>query len=116
MIRSSDLERTFLLRKWLSDNKISADLSARVTRYVLLAYEMHQQRLDRSKVELLKVLSGPLNIELQQELFEPYLSWNAFLGNYATECVAAMRKLCTTAVAKLGLSKGDAVFCIGSES
>jgi len=100
----------FLLRKFLKENQISRDLSARVTRYIDLVMERHQKRTDAKKVEFLNVLSGPLHLELQRELIEPQLIVHPWFVHYASTSSGAMNQLCFSGTTQMGYSKGDVLF------
>jgi len=63
-ITASEDAQFFLLRKFLKENSISKDLSARVTRYIDLAVEIHKKQTSLDKVQVLGLLTGPLNVEL----------------------------------------------------
>lgn len=115
-LKGNEVAQHFLLRSYLNDNGISRGLSMRIVRYVNLAIEMHRKKIDRSRVELLKLLSGPLNIELQMELFRPHLVVHRTLQQYDTFGASAMCDVCFYAVHKSSLSKGDVLFDLGVEA
>jgi len=115
-LTSSELARSFMLRKFLKENAISHDLAGRLTRYIHLAVDLHRRKVDPKKVELLAYLSGPMQVELRKELFKPYVSEHMFFEFYGFRSNAAMSQLCFSAVSKQSLSKGDAVFSLGSQA
>mmetsp|Transcript_46367 Transcript_46367/g.100829 ORF Transcript_46367/g.100829 Transcript_46367/m.100829 type:complete len:664 (-) Transcript_46367:80-2071(-) len=113
-LTSSDMAKSFMLRRFLKENSISHDLAGRLTRYIHLAVELHRSKVYPEKVELLAYLSGPMHVELRKELFSPYLGRHMFFSHYSTQSNAAMSQLCFSAVSKQSLSKGDSVFSLGS--
>eukprot|EP00929_Paragymnodinium_shiwhaense_P055186 TRINITY_DN27679_c0_g1_i1.p1 TRINITY_DN27679_c0_g1~~TRINITY_DN27679_c0_g1_i1.p1 ORF type:complete len:998 (+),score=148.04 TRINITY_DN27679_c0_g1_i1:95-3088(+) len=115
-LQDNEITQQFMLRKYLSQNNVSRSLSARIFRYTEIARERHKQKMDRSKVFLLKYLSGPLNVELQTELFEPPLMVHPFFVECKHCSAATMRDICFTALGKLHLSRGDFLFNFGSTS
>merc|ERR1719197_1991657 len=88
----------FLLKKFLTRAHISRDLASRVTRYVDCVVELRHKTVPVSKVEYLKLLSGPLNVELQSALFEPHVTMHPFFNHYLTHSKTAMRQMCSTAL------------------
>jgi len=108
--------QVFMLRKFLKDNRISAELAARVSRYIDLAVDMHKKRTDRSQVALLNLLSGPLNILLQRELFEPHLLRHVLFKEFKKVGSAALSQVCFSAMSEALVSKGDVLFMAGSMS
>uniref|UniRef100_A0A7S2QCX8 Cyclic nucleotide-binding domain-containing protein n=1 Tax=Zooxanthella nutricula TaxID=1333877 RepID=A0A7S2QCX8_9DINO len=115
-LRAHEVAQAYLLKRYLRENNISADLSSRVTRYIDVVSEVHKRRTDRSKVELLQMLSGPLNLELQREVYIPYISVHPYLNEYNVTSPSAMGHLCFTAVSKMSLSRGDILFNVGEDS
>lgn len=102
--------QSFLLRKFLKENQISRDLSARVSRYIDLVLERHQRRTDPKKVEFLLLLSGPLHLELQRELIEPHLIMHPWFEHYGKACSGAMNQLCFNGTTQTVWAKGDILF------
>jgi len=115
-LTASLTSQKFLLRKFLKENRIGTELSARITRYIDLAVEVHQRRTTQEKVALLKLLSGPLTICLQREVHSPILVVHPLFQQYASNSRSAISQLCFTAVSKQFLSKGDIVFDASAEA
>lgn len=115
-LKSDAIAQHFLLRKFLKENSISWDLSARITRYVDFAVEWHRRRTSQDKVHLLRYLTGPLGVELLRELYEPHMAPHDFFHHYGGLNKVAMRQLCYTGVTKQLYSKGDLLFENFSES
>jgi len=114
-LRAHQVNQFYMLRRFLIENNISKDLSARITRYIDLMLTIHKQKLDRNKIELLSLLSGPLHVALQRELFEPSLRLNSYFVKYSEASRPAMNQLCFLAVQKYSISKGDRLFDFGVE-
>eukprot|EP00747_Dinoflagellata_sp_TGD_P105927 gnl/TRDRNA2_/TRDRNA2_169698_c0_seq2.p1 gnl/TRDRNA2_/TRDRNA2_169698_c0~~gnl/TRDRNA2_/TRDRNA2_169698_c0_seq2.p1 ORF type:complete len:341 (+),score=71.88 gnl/TRDRNA2_/TRDRNA2_169698_c0_seq2:172-1194(+) len=106
----------FHLRKFFKDHHISWDLSARITRHIDLTVDLHKHRMDRDKVELLKHLSGPLNMELQTEMTLPFLLVHPFFLEFQTWSSPATSELCFRAVFMNAMAKGDYLFDFSAEA
>lgn len=102
--------QSFLLKKFLNQMDISRELGARVTRYVDCVVELRHKKVPISKVEYLKLLSGPLNVELHTALFQPHLTNHPFFAQYHHASRSAARQLCSTAVHSEDYAKNDTVF------
>mmetsp|Transcript_92954 Transcript_92954/g.240123 ORF Transcript_92954/g.240123 Transcript_92954/m.240123 type:complete len:784 (-) Transcript_92954:145-2496(-) len=102
--------QAWLLKKFLRQNKVSNGLFARVTRYTDLVVERQQKTLHPSKVQFLTLLSGPLHIELQMELFSPRLTVHPFFKKYAEVCMSAIRELSVKAVCNQHYAKTDTIY------
>lgn len=105
-----------LLKKFLNQNKVSRALGSRITRYVDFILASRLQRVHGSKVHFLTLLSGPLHIELQTELFEPVLSAHHCFKQISSVCKPVAREMCTTAVDTHNFAKNDTLFTQGREA
>ncbi|CAE8665049.1 unnamed protein product [Polarella glacialis] len=114
-LQSSGLNNAFLLRRYLKENRISTDLQARVIRYIDLAVEMHKGKTARSRVTNLELLSGPLHVALQKELYLPHLVRHDFFAHYQYG-TSAMNELCFRAITSMSLSKADILFSLDTDS
>merc|ERR1712107_463165 len=70
--RTTQLE-FLLLKKYLNQNKVSWTLTSRITRYTEYVLQQRNKRVHEGKVQFLSLLSKPLHVELQKELFLPQL-------------------------------------------
>eukprot|EP00440_Ansanella_granifera_P059958 gb/GFBE01064985.1/.p1 GENE.gb/GFBE01064985.1/~~gb/GFBE01064985.1/.p1 ORF type:complete len:703 (+),score=143.80 gb/GFBE01064985.1/:1-2109(+) len=113
-LQGNELSEAFLLRRFLKENKISADLQSRVVRYIDMAVEVNKQKTDRSRVRSLNMLSGPLRVELQKELHFPHLSTHPFFKTYAKDN-SAINQVCFKALDKIHLSRSDMLFSVYAE-
>merc|ERR1712241_125309 len=77
------LERTqkiYTLRNFLRENRISSDLSLRITRHIAMTIKTQQRFTAMQDVQLLNLLSTTLKFTLQKELFSPFLSQHTFFN------------------------------------
>lgn len=114
-INSHSFAQTLLLNKFLRQNQISRDLASRVTRYVQLFQSHYQAFVDASKVEYLKLLSGPLKVELQWEVHGPVLKEHPFFHKASMTGQSAMHHLCYKGVSSGFLAREDVLFHWGVE-
>lgn len=113
-LQGNELSEAFLLRRFLKENHISADLQSRVVRYIDMAVEVNKKKIDKGRVQSLNMLSGPLRVELQKELYLPHLVVHGFFVRYATND-AAINQICFKAVDKMNLSRSDVLFQVNGE-
>merc|ERR1712232_242549 len=102
--------QTFLLKKFLNQNKISRGLGARVTRYVEHVVEIRHKHVHMSKVHYLSFLSGPLHIALQREVLQPRVASHPLFPLYEAANGVAMKDVCTSALTQTQYAKHDSVF------
>jgi len=115
-LSGNEIRQNFVLRKYLSENKISRQLSARVTRYIDVVRAVQQKRSHASKVGYLSLLSGPLYVLLQAELLYPHLSLHAFFKRYHQTNPEAMNQICASGAKLMSFSKEDIVFTVDSSA
>jgi len=108
-------QQAFLLKKFLCQMCVSRELGARVTRYIECVVELRHKTVPISKVEYLKLLSGPLNVELQGALYEPHLIRHPFFFGLVETSKNAIRQLCTSALQTDSYAKNDTLFERGAE-
>jgi len=72
--------------------------------------ELRHKQVPISKVEYLKLLSGPLNVELQTALYKPRLMLHPFFITYNDSGRSAMKRLCSVALHSEHFAKSDTVF------
>jgi hypothetical protein len=104
----------FLLKKFLSQKGISRDLGARVTRYVDCVVEFRHKIVPIGKVEYLKLLSGPLNVQLRTMIFQPHLLGHPFFLRCSHSSKTAMRHICSSSLQTECYAKNDSVFGRGT--
>jgi hypothetical protein len=102
-----------VLRRYLCDRKVPAELMVRVQKNAQHALMEKQRNLPESEVELLKYISEPLLVEIHFEEHSPTLKTHPFFALYLEMNPAGMRKLCHTGVSINTLSRGDVIFSTG---
>jgi hypothetical protein len=106
--------QVFLLKRFLGQSGIARELSTRITRYIECVIEDRQRVVPIGKVEYLKLLSGPLRVELLTMIFTPYLRAHTFFVQFHEASRTAMRQLCSTAVHTEHYAKNDSVYVRGT--
>mmetsp|Transcript_134855 Transcript_134855/g.349460 ORF Transcript_134855/g.349460 Transcript_134855/m.349460 type:complete len:414 (+) Transcript_134855:359-1600(+) len=99
-----------ILRRYLRAHQISSPLSIRILRYTEYKLTMRKQEIQECDVNLLRILSLPLRMDLVHETLAPVLVRHPFFDRLAFVCPPAMRELCNTAVKKQHYSLGDIIF------
>jgi len=69
--------------------------------------------IPEDKVELLKMVSEPLRVELHLEMYSPLVSSHPFLRRYSENHPEVMGKVCREGVSTQWLSRGDVIFSQG---
>lgn len=98
------------LHRYLQDHGISAHLATRVQRNAQHFIHEQKRNTPETSVELLKVLSQPLRVELAYEVHGPVLQWHPFFRLYNRMSPAGLRQVCHAAVQRLFLAKDDVLF------
>jgi hypothetical protein len=73
ILSSQQSRQLVILRRYLLQNGISDKLSLRVQRNVLHAINEQQRMMQETQVDLMKVVSEPLRVELHFEMYAPVL-------------------------------------------
>lgn len=110
IIRSNTSEKISTLRKYLKQNAISTNLALRIQRN---AQHALSGDLSPDAVELLAIVSNPLRIELNFEIYSDALRNHFFFDDYVGFYPQVARRVCYKAVSMLLLSSGDVVFSEG---
>jgi hypothetical protein len=108
--------QSFLLKKFLNQNRISRSLGSRVTRYIDGVLELRHQRVPVTKVDYLNLLSGPLNVELHKEMRFPQLSRHSLFYSFNFINPAMTAQLCASAVCTKLFARRDMVFKEGQDA
>lgn len=101
------------LRRYLSQNKISKQLTMRVQRNALKTASAQQRFTPESSVYLLKLISDQLRAELHFELYTPILGLHAIFANLQEHCPPVLRRVCHLAVSMMTCHSGDVLFSCG---
>lgn len=107
----SDSEKQFMkLRTFLSEKQVSHRLAMRVQRYIRHVTSEREKEMHMADVKLLSVLSAPLQMDLEKEIYSPILSYHIFFAYYCEVDESAIRKLCHSGISRIDLSEGDTLF------
>lgn len=110
IITSHQSTQTAILRRYLVDQNISRPLALRVQRNAQHALREQKKHASEDSVELLRLISNPLLVELHFEIHGHVLFHHPFFMNYNVINPGGMRKVCHTAVSVLSLHTGDVLF------
>jgi hypothetical protein len=102
--------QSFLLKKFLSQSKISRSLGSRVTKYIESVIELRHKKVHASKVLYLNMLSGPLNVELQTEMWWPHLDVHPNFHLFYSVSRSAASEVCASAIQHNVCGKREVVF------
>lgn len=103
-------QQVSILRRYLSQNGISKQLTMRVQRNAVKTREDHQRQMPEGHVELLHKISGALREELHFEMYSPIFTVQPFFQEFCHFCPHVMRKVCHRAASTQSLAAGDIVF------
>lgn len=104
-----------LLRQYLHLHSISPSLRLRVLKAAQYQVAERQQNMPDQEVELLQLLSGPLQEDLHYEVNNPVFSRHPFFKHYDMACTVAVRRLCRSAMEQCTLVSKDIVFIEGEK-
>lgn len=113
ILTSKGAHQIVTLRRYLEDKNISRQLNVRVQRNAQHAVLEKQRNTPESEVELLRLISEPLLIELHFEEYVPILRWHAFFDLYQEKNPGCMRRLCHSGVSLKTVFPGDVIFSLG---
>jgi len=102
--------QSMMLKRFLFQVGISRELAARVSRYIECVVALRHRLVPIGKVEYLKLLSGPLNVELYTAILQPYLMAHDFFCRYSHTSKTSIRQVCSTALITETFAKTDTVF------
>jgi len=104
------------LRRFLKAKNIPGELTVRILKYAKYRAAAKRVEIQEADVELLHMLSKPLQQELRKEIFAPVLTQHPFFRIYATRDAAAMLHMCSAAISQIELSSGDSLFTEASSA
>jgi len=108
-----DANMIMTLKRYLTDNDISARVALRVQRNASHALEERRRHTPEQDIELLQLVSEPLRVELHFEINQPVLEAHAFFHNYCDVAPGLMRQACHQSISRMQLSRGDVLFSAG---
>jgi len=111
ILTSGQSQQLSTLRRYLAQNSISNRLALRIQRNAQLG--VASKYIGEASVELMQLVSIPLQIELHFEMYLPSLSLHPFFYKYNQECPHVMREVCHSATTTLGVGHGDVIFNAG---
>jgi len=98
------------LRRYMVDRGISRKLTLRVQQNAQHAVEEQKRNLPEEHVDLLKIISHPLLVEMHYEIYSPLLLEHPFFFYYNDINIGGIRKVCHNGVHVLRMSVGDVLF------
>merc|ERR1712032_354999 len=101
------------LRRYLSDNGITRELSGKIQRNAQYAVMDQKRRAPESSIDLLKLISDPLRSELHFEVHSQVVLVHPLFRRVAECTPPAIRKICHQAVTAQNFTRGDIVFVEG---
>jgi hypothetical protein len=113
MLSNTQAQQLVVLRRYLAENRISHRVALRIQKNAQHAIMEMQRHMPEEKVELLSLISEPLQMELHFELYYQVLKIHPFFNRYMDECPQVMRKVCHKAIAMVNISVGDLIFTEG---
>jgi len=113
ILSSHQSRQLSILQRFLNQSRISDALALRVQRNAKHAISEKQRLMPENDVELLRMVSEPLLLELHFEMYMPVLELHPFFSQYVNACPQVMRKVCHQAMSTLLISAGDVVFNAG---
>lgn len=115
IVSSRQTKMVLELRRYLTKNKVSASLAARLQRNAHFAIKEMQQNVQEDEVEVMRYVSEPLRQELHVEIYYPILEAHPFFARCYQEIPSLTRKLCHTSVSLIHFSEGDTLFVCGED-
>eukprot|EP00931_Biecheleriopsis_adriatica_P110568 TRINITY_DN8485_c0_g1_i1.p1 TRINITY_DN8485_c0_g1~~TRINITY_DN8485_c0_g1_i1.p1 ORF type:complete len:1037 (+),score=234.90 TRINITY_DN8485_c0_g1_i1:103-3213(+) len=110
IIASEQSTKLATLRRFLLDHNISRPLAVRVQRNAQFAMLEQKSNAPETSVELLKIISPPVLMELHFEIHSKVLFLHPFFDCYNDVNPTGIRKVCHLAVDMLSLHPGDILF------
>merc|ERR1711972_582433 len=101
------------LRQFLYVQNISKMLSMRIQRSAQKAVDEMKRNTPEQNIDLFKLVSEPLRVELHYEINAPPLQEHPFFRCYEHTYVMAMRQICHSCVVRKTLHHGDLLFSTG---
>lgn len=110
---SHQAQQLSILRRYLRQHRISSKLGLRVQRSAVSALEERQRFMPEENVQLLRLVSEPLCVAIDTQIYTPLLSVHPFFKAYVTHVPQVMRKVCHSATSFMMVSCGDVIFSAG---
>merc|ERR1712061_616935 len=110
MITRKQSQQMSQLRRYLVNKNINRALSVRIQRNAQHILLEQKRNMPESTVELLKVLSEPLRVEIHFALYSETFMNHPFFCCFNEMNAAGVRSVCHTCVTEQSLSVGDILF------
>lgn len=110
IINSERSSKLSMLRRFLMDHGITRALTVRVQRNAQHAMVLEKAKAPEEHVELLKIISAPVLVEVHYEIHSRILLCHPFFRRYAEVNPVGLRKVCHSAVTLLFLQNKDPLF------
>jgi len=113
IVTAQQISRMADLKQFLFDNQISRRVALSVQRNAQHALTQEKRHVAAESIELLSMISEPLQVELHFEMYMPKFCSNPFMARFGEVYPTQMREICHTAVSLVSLSSGDVLFSDG---
>jgi len=110
IIASEQSSKLAALRRFLLDHNISRPLAVRVQRNAQHAMTEEKSKALESSVDLLKIISQPVLVEVHFEIHSRVLFNHPFMLAYSEVNPAGMRRVCHSAISMLSVHGKDVLF------
>jgi len=110
IILSEQTSKLTVLRRFLIDHHISRPLAVRVQRNAQHAMLEEKTKAPESSVELLRIISQPVLVEVHFEIHSRVLLTHPFMLAYNDINPAGMRRVCHSAISMTSLHTKDILF------
>eukprot|EP00930_Biecheleria_cincta_P023039 TRINITY_DN16696_c0_g2_i3.p1 TRINITY_DN16696_c0_g2~~TRINITY_DN16696_c0_g2_i3.p1 ORF type:complete len:963 (+),score=210.73 TRINITY_DN16696_c0_g2_i3:32-2920(+) len=110
IITSEQASQMSTLRRYLADRNISHKLAKRVQQNAQHAIEENKRNMSEHNVELLRLISQPIMMELHFEIYSPILLEHPFFELYNEVNPGGIRKVSHSGVSFFMSSPGDVLF------
>jgi len=98
------------LDRWLNKENVSFELSAKVQRSARKHLDDKEKNLPEHSIDMLKLISDPLRVELHLEINSPALFRHPFFRCYAVSNPGVVKKLCHTGMSRQMYQADDLIF------
>jgi len=110
MLSTDESRKVSLLKRYLADHDISQSLVIRVKRNAHHAMQRHSKSQPEAQVELLRMITEPLRLELNFEIRSKVLMDHPLFFCYNKVNAMGLRKICHVAAERINLSSSDVLF------
>jgi len=109
-LSSRNAAQMSVLRTFLSQRRIPQGLALRILRNAQTALREEQSSVPERNVELLQLVSEPLQMALHFQVYAPCFKTHLFFGDYCSSYPQVMSRVCHSALSVADLSTGDFIF------